>query len=90
MTQVLPIPHHPKMNIHLKERTRPPRNHEDDLRDMEIDSPKFEGALNLDHYLEWIQPFERFFDIQEYSNKKAFNVLKLKKYASLWYENTKR
>ena len=35
---------------------------------------------------------ERFFEIKEYSDEKAFKVsiLKLKKYASLCYENIKK
>jgi len=35
---------------------------------------------------------ERFFKVREYSDEKAFKVavLKLKKYASLWYENVKK
>jgi len=48
--------------------------------------------LNLDVYLEWIQTLERFFNVKDYSDNKAFKIaiLKLKKYASLWYEHTKR
>jgi len=35
---------------------------------------------------------ERFFEVREYSDEKAFKVavLKLKNYASLWYENVKK
>ena len=42
--------------------------------------------------MEWIQVLERLFGIKEYSDKKAFKVvvLKLKNYASLWYENFKK
>jgi len=59
---------------------------------MKINPPEFEGILNPDLYIKWIQAFERFFKITEHSNKKAFKVvvLKLKKCASLSYENTKR
>jgi len=63
-----------------------------DLRDLKFDPPEFEGNLNPEVFLEWMQSIERFFDINEYSDKKAFKdaILKLKKYASLWYENIKR
>jgi len=35
---------------------------------------------------------ERFFEVKGYSDEKPFKIaiLKLKMYASLWYENTKR
>jgi len=73
-------------------RRRPPRNDEDVLRDVKFNPSEFEGMVDPDVYLEWIQTFERFFDIKAYSDKKAFNIdiLKLKKYASLQYKNTKR
>jgi len=36
--------------------------------------------------------FGKFLEIKEYSDEKAFKVavIKLKKYASLWYENIKK
>jgi len=59
---------------------------------MRMNPPKFEGTLNLNHYLEWIQTLESFFDVKEYLDYKAFKMatFKLKKYALIWYENTKR
>jgi len=64
----------------------------DDLRDLKFDPLEFEGNLNPEVFLEWMQSIERFFEIKEYSDDKAFKItiLKLKKYASLWYENLKR
>ena len=75
---------------HRRER-RPPRQPFDDLRDMKIDPPKVEGNLNPDLFIKWMEALERFFEIKGYSDEKAFKVvvLKLKKYASLWYENIK-
>jgi len=63
---------------------RPPRPPVDDLRDMKFDPPEFEGNLNQEIVLEWMQSIERFFEIKEYSDEKAFKVaiLKLKKYGS--------
>ena len=68
------------------------RHPTDDLRDMRIDLPEFEGNLKPDLFIEWIQALERFFEIKEFSDEKAFKVavLKLKSYASLWYENLKK
>ena len=56
----------------------------DDLKDMRFNPHVFEG-LNLNLYIEWIKSLEKFFEINEYSDEKAFKVtvLKLKKYASL-------
>jgi len=58
---------------------------------MKFDPPEFEGNLNRDLFIEWIQALEHFFEIKVYSDERAFKVasLKLKKYASLWYENVK-
>jgi len=63
----------------------------DDFRDMKFDPPEFEGNLKAEIFLEWMQSIEIFFEIKEYSDEKTFKVaiLKLKKYASLWYENVK-
>jgi len=59
---------------------------------MKFDPHEFEGILDLDLCLEWVQFLERFFDIKEYCNEKIFKVavLTIEKYASLWYENAKR
>jgi len=71
---------------------RPPRAPLDDLRDLKFEPPEFEGNLNPDAFLEWVQTIERIFEIKEYSDEKSFKVaiLKLKRYASLWYENVKK
>jgi len=39
-----------------------------------FDSLDFEGTLDPDVYLEWIQTVERLFDVKGYSNEKSFNV----------------
>jgi len=78
--------------LHPRRERRPPRQLVDDLRDMKINPPEFEGNLNPDLFIEWMQALERFFEIKEYFDEKAFKVavLKLKRYASLWYENIKK
>ena len=64
----------------------------DDLKDLRIEGPEFDGSLKPKDYLEWVQAVERIIEIKGYSGEKAFKlaVLKLKQYASLWYENLKR
>ena len=55
----------------MRER-RPPRQLADDLRAVKIDPLEFEGNLNLDLFIEWMQALERFFEIKEYSDEKGF------------------
>ena len=59
---------------------------------MKLDPLDFEGTLNSDAYLEWIQTLESLFDVKGHSDEKSFKVAipKLKKYTSFQYENTKR
>ena len=59
---------------------------------MEFDLVDLKGTWNSDVYLEWIQTMERFLEVKGYSDEKSFKIaiLKLKKYASLWYENPER
>jgi len=64
---------------------RPPRQPANDMRDMKFGPLEFKGNLNSDLFIKWMQALERFFEIKEYFDEKAFKVaiLKLKKYASL-------
>ena len=66
--------------------------HKDDLKDLRIEAPEFDGSLKPEDYIEWIQALERIIEIKGYSRERAFKlaVLKLKQYASLCYENLKR
>jgi len=45
---------------------------------MKINPPEFEDNLNLDLFIKWIQALERFFEVKEYSDEKAFKVDVLK------------
>ncbi|KAK9733199.1 hypothetical protein RND81_04G050900 [Saponaria officinalis] len=58
---------------------------------LKIDIPDFSGSLNPDKLLEWLRDVERAFEYKSYNDFKAFKVatLKLKGYASLWYETLK-
>jgi len=58
-----------------------------------VDVPKFEGNLNPNDFVDWLgctKPNE-FFDFKSYLDEKGCKVvvLKLTKYASLWWENLK-
>ncbi|XP_074305010.1 uncharacterized protein LOC141639939 [Silene latifolia] len=58
---------------------------------LKIEIPEFSDSLNPDDLLEWITDIEKIFEYKGYTDVKAFKVdiLKLKGYASLWYDNLK-
>ncbi|XP_074317993.1 uncharacterized protein LOC141654773 [Silene latifolia] len=60
-------------------------------KDVKVEIPDFHGSLNPEDLLDWLRSVERVFEFKNYDDKKAFKVaiLKLKGYASLWYENMK-
>jgi len=68
-------PRHPR-------RGRRPSSH---FNAFKVEIPEFEGKLDPDDFLEWMQTVERIFDYKEIpKNKNAKLVaLKLRKYASL-------
>jgi len=61
-------------------RPRRRRVHRDDLKDLKIEAPEFDGCLKPKDYLEWEQAMERIIEIKGYSREKAFKltILKLK------------
>ena len=58
--------------------------------DFKAEIPKFDGKTQGDELLEWLLTIERVFDLKEYAEEKKVKVVKLKGYASLWWENLKR
>lgn len=60
--------------------------------DVKIDIPEFDGKLQGDVFLDWLYTVERIFDFKEYSEERKVKLvaIKLKGYASLWWENLKR
>ena len=65
--------------------SRQPNN----FNDFKVDIPEFEGRLDPDDFLEWIQTVERVFEYKEVPDEQKVKViaLKLRKYASLWWTN---
>ena len=59
-----------------------------------VDMLEFEGKLDPDDFLEWMQTVERIFEYKEIPDDQKVTIvaLKLRKYASLWWTNllTKR
>ena len=62
--------------------------------DFKIDIQEFEGKLDPDDFVEWMQTIERIFEFKEISEDKKVKLVapKLQKYSSLWWANllTKR
>ncbi|XP_074305865.1 uncharacterized protein LOC141641087 [Silene latifolia] len=58
---------------------------------LKVEIPEFYGSLNPNDLLEWLRDVERIFEYKGYNDTKAFKVanLKLKGYASLWYDTMK-
>ncbi|XP_074304935.1 uncharacterized protein LOC141639787 [Silene latifolia] len=58
---------------------------------LKVEILEFSGSLNPDDLFEWIRDIEKNFEYKGYTDVKAFKVivLKLKGYASLWYDNLK-
>jgi len=44
---------------------------------MKFNPLEFEGNLNPDLYTEWVQSLEKFFEIKEHYEEKAFNIVVL-------------
>ncbi|KAJ0534568.1 putative nucleotidyltransferase, Ribonuclease H [Helianthus annuus] len=54
--------------------------------------PEFEGRLQPDDFLDWLQTVERVFDLRDIPEQLKVKVvaIRLRRYASLWWENLKR
>ena len=53
---------------------------------------KSDYNLNSENSLDWVQAIERIFELKDYNDENSFKlaILKLKGYASLWYEHLKK
>ena len=54
-----------------------------------MDIPEFEGKLDPDEFLDWLQTVERVFDFKDIPDEKKVKLvaLKLRRYASTWWAN---
>ncbi|KAL4570144.1 hypothetical protein LXL04_025795 [Taraxacum kok-saghyz] len=76
-------------------RHQPQRRYETDpVRNlgMKIDIPDFEGKAQPDDFIDWINTVERVFDLKDIPDNFKVKVvaIKLRKYASLWWEHLKK
>jgi hypothetical protein len=76
---------------HSRPRTRYPTFNTNDFK---VDIPEYDGRLDPDAFLEWLQTVERVFDYKTVPDSKKVKLvaLKFRKYASTWWSNvcTKR
>ena len=54
--------------------------------DFRVDIPEFEGKLDLDEFLHWLQTVESVFDYKDILDEEKVKLiaLKLRRYASTW------
>jgi len=72
-------------------RSRRPQRQSFRDNDIKVDIPDFEGKLQPDEFVDWLQTVERVFEYKEILEEKKVKIIavKLKKHASIWWENLK-
>jgi len=62
------------------------------MNDIKISIPGFEGNLQPDDFLDWLQNVEHVFEYKEVPEEQKVKIIaaKLKKQALIWWENLKR
>ena len=73
----------------LQRRPRRVRRGKQLALDFKVEIPKFEGQLNPDEFIEWMNTVERVFEYKDVPDDKKVKLiaLKLRKYASIWWSN---
>jgi hypothetical protein len=53
-----------------------------------VEVPMYEGNLNVEELMDWISAMDKYFDFEEIEDKKKvrFAVTKLKRHASIWWD----
>ncbi|KAI5327722.1 hypothetical protein L3X38_027118 [Prunus dulcis] len=59
--------------------------------DMKVDLPEFEGTIQPDDFVDWLNTFEHIFDYKEMLDEKKVKIvaIKLRRSASAWWEQLK-
>ncbi|KEH22650.1 Gag-Pol polyprotein/retrotransposon, putative [Medicago truncatula] len=62
------------------------------MKHIKVDIPDFEGELQPNEFVDWLQAIERVFEYKEIPEEHKVKIvaLKLKKHALIWWENLKR
>ncbi|GKV14749.1 hypothetical protein SLEP1_g25572 [Rubroshorea leprosula] len=78
----------------VRRRRRPQQNAAPKSTDLgiKIDIPDFEGRLQPDEFIDWLNTVECVFELKDIPDDKHVKLvaIKLKKHASIWWENLKR
>ncbi|PKU70261.1 hypothetical protein MA16_Dca019239 [Dendrobium catenatum] len=77
------------MGQRLRERNNRRRNNDFGIK---LELPEFDGRMDPDEFIGWLQSVERILDFKEVSADRIVKLvaIRLKKAASLWWENLKR
>lgn len=82
---------HQSHHRHHRPHLRQPQQQVDPLRSLGLctEIPEFEGKLQPDEFLDWIRTVERIFDLRDIPDNLKVKLveIKLKKYASLWWDH---
>ena len=73
----------------LERRPRRSRKGKQLTLDFKVEIPEFDGQLNPDEFVEWMNTVERVFEYKDVSDDKKVKLvaLKLRRYASIWWSN---
>ena len=76
-------------NVYARRPRRPPPLQDRSHHDFKVDIPEFEGQLDPDIFLDWLQTVERVFEFKDIPDDRKVKLvaLKLRKYASIWWSN---
>ena len=81
-------------NVYAKRSRMQHRPHGRSYNDFKVDIPEFEGQLDPDVFLDWLQTVKRVFEFKDIPDERKVKLVALnfRKYASIWWCNvvTKR
>ena len=80
------------MRCHEGEELKDKKKKRDIIQSLKLELPEFDGDLDPKVVIEWMARCDRIFEVKEYDDEECFmaSVIKLKGYASLWWENFKK
>lgn len=82
------------MNPFANQRNFQRHPHEDHVRTLgiKVEIPEFDGTAHPDDFIDWLSTVERVFDLREIPDhlKVKLVAIKLRKYASLWWDHVKK
>ena len=60
--------------------------------DVKVDIPEFEGKMQPEEFIDWLNTVERVFDYKDVPEDRKVKLvaIKLKKHASIWWEHLKK